>query len=155
MSSTLFTLGYQQRNLFEFLDLLQGAKINVLVDVRATAWSHKPGFSKSALTHALAEIGIEYIHAAFAGNPKRFRTEAKSHQECLKKYGLYLTQRIDIVETFEALLLEHLKASKRICLTCFERHPDDCHRAILADVWRRRGRRQVHHLAPDGAPRLP
>jgi len=155
MLSTLFTLGYQQRSLAEFLDLLQTAKIDVLVDVRATAWSHKPGFSKGALTRALGEVGIEYVHAAFAGNPKRFRTEASSHQECLKKYGDYLSQRRDIVETFDTLLVTHLSASKRICLTCFERHPDDCHRAILADVWRRRGRRKVHHLAPDGAPRLP
>ncbi len=43
---TLFTLGYQQRSLDEFVALLLEASIDVLVDVRETAWSHKPGFSK-------------------------------------------------------------------------------------------------------------
>jgi uncharacterized protein (DUF488 family) len=39
-------------------------------------------------------------------------------------------------------------------MTCFERHPEDCHRSILADRWQQRGRRRVQHLATDGCDRL-
>lgn len=152
--ATLFTLGYQQRSLIEYLELLQEAEINVLVDVRATAWSHKPGFSKSALARALAHINIEYVHAPFVGNPKHLRTAAKSHQECLEKYEELLVARVDMVDMFEQLVAEYLQNRKRVCITCFERHPDDCHRSILANHWRCRGRRRVKHLASNGASRL-
>ena len=154
MSTTLFTIGYQQRSLSEYLDLLSKSEINVLVDVRATAWSRKPGFSKGALARALANVGIEYVHAPFVGNPKHLRAAAKSHEECLEKYEELLVGRADMLEMFERLVAEYLQTRKRVCITCFERHPDDCHRGILANHWRKRGRRRVEHLAPSGAPRL-
>src|SRR5205823_6116594 len=73
MPTTLYTLGYQQRSIDEFVEILDESGIDVLVDVRETAWSHKPGFSKSGFASALAARGIEYVHAEFAGNPKWLR----------------------------------------------------------------------------------
>jgi uncharacterized protein (DUF488 family) len=86
MTTTLYTLGYQQRSIDEFVEILDESAINVLVDVRETAWSHKPGFSKSGFATALAARGIEYVHADFAGNPKWLRSNANSHGECLEWY---------------------------------------------------------------------
>jgi uncharacterized protein (DUF488 family) len=60
--------------------------VDVLVDVRETAWSHKPGFSKRGLEGALRVHGIAYVHARFAGNPKGLRVGAASHEECLRLY---------------------------------------------------------------------
>jgi uncharacterized protein (DUF488 family) len=154
MQRTLFTLGYQQRSLDEFVSILVESRIGVLVDVRETAWSHKPGFSKNALRAALAARGIEYIHADFAGNPKWLRANADSHRECLEWYSWYLGEFDEIVPAFEQLLAEQLREGKRVCVTCFERHADDCHRAILAEKWRARGARKVKHLATDGCQRL-
>ena len=122
--------------------------------MRETAWSHKPGFSKSAFAAALAGAGVEYVHADFAGNPKWLRSNADSHGERLEWYGWYLDEFCEIVETFDALVAGFQRAGKRVCVTCFERHADDCHRAILADRWKRRGRRRVEHLAVDGCDRL-
>jgi uncharacterized protein (DUF488 family) len=154
MTRTLFTLGYQKRDLEEFMGLLRAASINVLVDVRETPWSHKPGFSKGALSDALAAADIDYVHAKFAGNPKRLRAEAHTHEECLALYRSFLAQEEMLVVQFDTLIAELHAHGKRVCLTCFERHPDDCHRSILADLWRQRGRRKVEHLATDGAPRF-
>ena len=154
MTPTLFTLGYQQRTIDEFVDILREADIDVLVDVRETAWSHKPGFSKSAFVAALAAAGIEYVHADFAGNPKWLRANADSHRECLDWYAWYLGEFGEILPAFDELVDRYQAAGKRVCVTCFERHADDCHRAILADQWRARGKRAVSHLATDGCERL-
>lgn len=154
MRHTLFTLGYQQRTIDEFTSILRDSGIDVLVDVRETAWSHKPGFSKGALQRALESNGIEYVHAQFAGNPKWLRANAGSHRECLDWYSWYLGEHDEIVPAFEALVAPYLGKGKRVCVTCFERHADDCHRAILAAEWQERGARRVEHLAIEGCDRL-
>lgn len=154
MTATLFTLGYEKRSLQEYVDLLRRARVDVVVDVRETAWSHKPGFSKSALAAELAAVGVEYIHAHFAGNPKWLRSEATNQVECLAWYAEYLDAHSEVLDAFEHLVSDLVGAGKRVCLTCFERHPDDCHRGVLAERWRDRGRRRVEHIAPDGCARL-
>jgi len=154
MTPTLFTLGYQQRSLDEFISILTERGVDVLIDVRETAWSHKPGFSKRALQDALEAHGVEYVHAAFAGNPKWLRANADSHRECLEWYAWYLGEFNEIVGAFEELVGTYLRDGRRVCLTCFERHAGDCHRGILAAEWQERGRRAVRHLATEGSERL-
>src|SRR5688572_30778594 len=133
--ATIFTLGYQRRSIDEFVQILRDAEIGVLIDVRETAWSHKPGFSKSAFACALERAGIEYVHARFAGNPKRLRDQASSHAACLQAYARHVDRNVEIVANLDRLIKERLAAGKRVCMTCFERHPEDCHRSILADRW--------------------
>jgi len=155
MVSILYTIGYQQRDLDEYIELLREAAIDVIVDVRETAWSHKRGFSKAAFATALGDAGIDYIHAKFAGNPKRLRSTSRTHEDCLSRYAKYVDENRSIIDSLEELVEELLKAHQRVCLTCFERHSDDCHRSILAERWRRsRRRRRVLHLATDGCARL-
>jgi uncharacterized protein (DUF488 family) len=154
MPEILYTLGYQQRSLEEFLRLLVQARIDVLIDVRETAWSHKPGFSKGSFSVALERAGIEYIHADFAGNPRWLRSNADSHNECLSWYRWYLDEYQEVIEAFDALLASLHAAGKTVCITCFERHAEDCHRSILAERWGQLGSRSVQHLATDGCERL-
>jgi uncharacterized protein (DUF488 family) len=151
---TLFTLGYQRRTLEMCLELLVRADIDLLIDVRETAWSHKPGFSKSALRAALQAQGIAYVHAPFAGNPKVLREAAPTHRDCLRRYSQHLMSRPDILEAFDELVGQALDAGKRICIICYERHPDDCHRGILAEKWREGTWRSVEHLGSDSSCRL-
>ncbi len=154
MHQTLFTLGYEKRTIDEFIGILLENRINVLLDVRETAWSHKPGFSEAAFRTALAAAGIEYVHADFAGNPKWLRREAESHAQCLDLYRWYLGEFGEIVEAFSLLVNGVLVRGKRVCITCFERHADDCHRSIIATEWRSSGNRAVQHLAVGGCKRL-
>jgi uncharacterized protein (DUF488 family) len=155
MPDAIFTLGYQQRTIAEYVALLRDARIDVLIDVRETAWSHKSGFSKSSLQAALKNAGIQYVHASFAGNPKWLRENASSHAECLEWYGWYLDEFDEVLDAFEALVGEFLATGRRAAITCFERHADDCHRSVLASRWMaRRMRRTVRHLGNDGCPRL-
>lgn len=150
----IFTLGYEKRSIVEYIDLLRDAKIDVLIDVRETAWSHKPGFSKGALSEALAAAGISYIHARFAGNPKTLRSQASDHRDCLIRYAAYLQERPDVMLEFSTLVEQQLGRGLRVCITCFERHPDDCHRGVLARLWTSARRARVEHIAPQGCRRL-
>lgn len=156
MAPCVFTLGYQQRSLEEYVQALTAERIQVLVDVRETAWSRKPGFSKSALQQRLQQAGIEYVHASFVGNPKAIRTQAVTHEDCLAGYQQHLAANEELLIEFEALMLAWLAAGLRVCLLCYERHPEDCHRSILLDLWADRHGRPIaiKHLGPEGAPRL-
>ena len=75
--SPLFTIGYEGRTLDEFLDRLGGSGAKLLIDVRAIAASRRPGFSKTALAGALAEVGIDYLHLRSLGTPKAGREAAR------------------------------------------------------------------------------
>lgn len=154
MAATLYTIGYEKRRLDEYVDILCENEIDVVIDVRETAWSHKPGFSKSALSAALDARGIEYVHASFAGNPKWLRGAADDHGECIANFRRYLAAMPEIVEELDALVARYTAIGKAVVLTCFERHPGDCHRAVLADAWATTRYRTVEHLAPEGCTRL-
>ena len=152
--ATLLTLGYEKRDLPEYIRLLRRARVDVVLDIRETAWSHKPGFSKTKLAEGLEAAGIRYVHAPAAGNPKSLRREAKSHAECLTAFERYLDRNAAVESGFDAVVSECLQREERICLLCFERHPGDCHRGLLAERWCARHGGLVEHQAIDGCPRL-
>lgn len=157
-SDRVCSIGYQKRSIHLLLDELIAAGVTHLVDVRENPWSRQKGYAKGALSKALVEVGIEYVHLKHAGNPQEHRRLAASHAECLEMYAEYLAKRPEIVEQMDAELSPLLAAGSRVCLFCYERHPDDCHRSILLDAWGRiRGETRpltVDHLAPEGAERL-
>lgn len=150
----LYTIGYEKRGIDEYVELLVGARVGVVIDVRETAWSYKPGFSKTPLAAALAAADIAYVHAAFAGNPKAFRRAAATHADCLALYAAHVDGRPGVLTQLEAVVAEYAAAGRAAALTCFERHPGDCHRGILAAQWVAHPGRRVEHLAPDGCARL-
>lgn len=150
----LCTIGYERRSLDEFIDLLLTNGVEVVLDVRESAWSHKPGFSKTAFSAGLGAAGIEYVHLRVAGNPKWLREAAGSHAECLALYRSYVEHHPEVMASLDETLREHGVSHRRIALTCFERHPDDCHRGVLAQEWAAEHRAEVLHLGPDGCKRL-
>lgn len=146
------TVGYQLRPVEELVLHLREAGVDVVVDVRETPWSYVPDYREKNLSAKLAEVGIEYLHAGFAGNPKRFRSEAASHAEVLELYRTYLRDNPSVLRDFTRLLDELTADSRSVCLLCYERHPEDCHRSLLLDAVGLTT--EVRHIEPDGAPRL-
>ena len=127
----VFTLGYQGATLETYIGTLKSAGIDLVVDVRETAWSYKPGFSKTALSTALQSAGINYLHLRSAGNPSENRKTAKSSKECLARYKKHLRSNRGCLDELGQLITQHSKKKERVCLTCFERHPEECHRSVL------------------------
>lgn len=126
----LFTIGYEGATVDEFLSALQSAGVERVIDVRAVASSRRPGFSKTALSNSLAEVGIDYFHLRALGTPADGRAAARAGRQAdLER--IYEGQ----LELPEAMLqaeqMRELAAEKPSALLCFERDPAGCHRTLL------------------------
>ena len=145
---TLFTIGYQQAKPAAVLSELQRAKIDLLVDIRAVAASRRPGFSKRQLAASLDEAGTAYIHLQKLGTPAQGRQAARAGDfEAL--WRIY-DKHIKTPEAQAALgeLLALIKSGKRVCLLCYERDPNECHRSRIAALVKKRTRVKVDDLIP-------
>jgi uncharacterized protein (DUF488 family) len=128
----LFTIGYEGKTPDEFMGELAGAGIDLLIDVRAVAASRRPGFSKTALSNALREQGIEYLHLRALGTPAAGRQAARAGRTAEMR-AIYASQ----LETAEAELAmaQAIGAAqeRKAVLLCYEKEACVCHRAMLAE----------------------
>lgn len=128
----LATIGYERADLEDFVATLTLSGIDILVDIRDRAQSRRPGFSKSSLSKALADAGIGYMHLRELGDPKEGREAARSGD--FKRFREIYGQVILSDVAQRALAdLEALAVEQSICLMCFERDQQNCHRKIVAD----------------------
>src|ERR1700744_1879783 len=134
MSSALraYSLGYEGISIDRYIEVLKSHSISVVVDVRETAWSYKPGFSKKPLAERLTAEGISYIHLKSAGNPARNRKMGLPQQEVIQRYKEHLDRDPSCLsEIFD--LIEGASQDGAVCLLCFEQKPHECHRKVILD----------------------
>lgn len=139
MSNTLFTIGYEGIDPDRLADALKEAGVSVLADVRAVANSRKRGFSKGALKAGLEDAGLGYEHFRSLGTPKAGRQAARANDAALMR-KIFCEEVLDTADGGLALdeLIE-LAGQKPICLFCFEREPENCHRRVLSERLAARG----------------
>ena len=129
----IFTIGYESTTVGEFLSALQEAGVKRVIDVRAVPNSRRPGFSKTPLSNALKEVGIDYVHLRALGTPADGRAAARAgrHEELEQIYAGQLelpeaiaqgAQMVDLAQELPSALL------------CYERDPSGCHRTLLLDA---------------------
>jgi uncharacterized protein (DUF488 family) len=130
----LFTVGYEGRTAAQLALRVREAGVTRVVDVRASARSPRPGFSKGPLSRALEAAGLEYRHLPEAGNPFRAQA-AEDLAGALESYRAHLAARPGIVDAV-------LRAAEgaRTALLCAEANPARCHRSVLA--------RRIAEVAP-------
>jgi len=142
----LFTIGYEQTPSKSVLDELESAGVKLLVDVRAVTSSRRPGFSKNQLAAGLDERGIAYLHLAGLGTPKEGRLAARSGQyDMLRKiYAKHLKtpQAREELDELSALV----KKAGPVCLLCYERNHEHCHRRFIAEIIEKRDGAKVENL---------
>lgn len=126
------TIGYEKASLDDFIATLKISKIDILVDIRDRAQSRRAGFSKTALGNALKDEGIQYLHVRELGDPKEGRDAARRGD-----YKQFRRIFAEVMRTDDAKLaissIEELAISNQICLMCYERDQNTCHRKIVAD----------------------
>jgi len=127
----LFTIGYEGRDMVEFIQYLTTLNISRLIDVRELPLSRKNGFSKSQLRKILEMHNIEYIHMKELGSPSTIRHQLKRDNNYHNFFLRYLKHIEDNPESIEKLY-EYL-FDKVSCLMCFERSAKYCHRSIIAE----------------------
>jgi uncharacterized protein (DUF488 family) len=144
---TLFTIGYEQTPAKAVLDELEQAGVKLLVDVRAVASSRRPGFSKSQLAAGLDERGIAYVHLRGLGTPKEGRLAARSGQYAAmqKIYAKHLktVQAREELDELSSLVMK----SGPVCILCYERDHEHCHRRWIAEIIEERDNVKVENLA--------
>ena len=143
----LFTIGYEQTPSNAVLDELEQAGVKLLVDVRAVVSSRRPGFSKNQLAAGLDERGISYLHLRGLGTPKEGREAARSGQyDALHRiYAKHLktAQARQELDELSALV----KQAGPVCLLCYERDHQHCHRQWIAEIIENRDGVKVENLA--------
>jgi uncharacterized protein (DUF488 family) len=133
---SLFTTGYEGKELPVFLDCLEARGIECILDVRETPFSRKPGFSKGPLARALEARGIQYIHLKELGTPRSLRDAVKSdgdYRTFFKAMERHLATRQESIE----LACRHAMRTT-CCLLCYEKSVDACHRRIVARMIQQR-----------------
>ncbi len=138
MTRPLFTIGYEGKTVDELLAALRHARVTLLIDVRAVAASRRPGFSKTALSGALADAGIAYLHLRPLGTPKAGREAARKGR--IAEMRAIFEQQLETPEAEVAMARALEEATQRpTALLCFEADARGCHRSIVAERLLERG----------------
>jgi uncharacterized protein (DUF488 family) len=141
----IFTIGYEATTMAEFLAALKAAGVERVIDVRALPLSRRPGFSKTPLKNALAEVGIDYVHLKALGTPADGRAAARAGKQS-ELERIYAAQ-LGLPEAMvQAEQMRELASEKPSALLCYEREPAQCHRSLLLDAVARDA--DVTHLFP-------
>lgn len=138
---TLVSIGYEGRTVGDLIAQLLGQDVRVLVDVRLTPLSRKPGLSKTKLSEALSAVGIGYVHHRALGNPKDNRAGFRAGEpESRVRYR----EVLDSAAATDALAhVRELLDGGVVALLCFEHDHAECHRDIVV--------RQLLMARPDAA----
>lgn len=133
VTAGVLTIGYERATPAGLMATLKGAGTQLLVDVRALANSRRPGFAKGALSAALEEAGIGYLHLRALGTPAEGRQAVRSGRpEVMRRiFAAHLAG----TEAQAALAnLADLARRQRVCLLCLEDDPRHCHRTLVAEA---------------------
>jgi uncharacterized protein (DUF488 family) len=148
LAALLRTIGYQEATPDAVLGTLTAAGVDLLVDVRAVAASRRPGFSKRQLAAGAEAVGIGYLHLRGLGTPADGRLAARTGRfdDLRRIFGAHLETADAQAELEE--LRSIVESGRQVCLLCFERNPEHCHRTMVADALAARTELAVDHLLP-------
>lgn len=147
----VYTIGYERASLDDFIATLRLRGVDTLVDIRERAQSRRKGFSKTALSAALSDAGISYIHLRELGDPKDGREAARRGDYVeFRKIFSKVMKSSSAKEAMQKI--ENLVEYSSICLMCYERDEKTCHRKIVSDdLQKKTGRKAIHLGVKDGA----
>lgn len=128
----MVSIGYEGRSVDDLVGELQRESVTVLVDVRLTPMSRKPGLSKRKLAATLAEAGIGYVHLPALGNPKDNRAGFRAGKPAAYERLHLLLDRGEARSALGEIV--DLLADNTVALLCFERSHDECHRHLVAEA---------------------
>lgn len=143
LNDTIYTIGYQGRNLDDFIMLLKNNGIKYLIDVRYSNKSEKkPEFNGDILERELKRNGVEYVHMPQLGLPYLIQDPYKAGAlsfECVKQWYRWYVYNQNGFD-FEKFV-DEIKSKGKTALMCMERYSKPtrdqkihCHRDILADM---------------------
>ncbi|MBI1683752.1 DUF488 domain-containing protein [Caulobacter hibisci] len=143
----VLTIGHSNHGWDRFSELLRGAGVTAVADVRTSPWSrHTPQFNRETLAARLKSEGVAYV---FLGAELGGRPEG-AH---LFDQGVADYEAMAIEPRFREGLDRVVKGAKThlVALMCSEKEPLDCHRCLLVSRRLQERGLAVAHIHPDGA----
>lgn len=127
-------IGYEGLDLPGLVAQLRARHVEVVVDVRLTPLSRKPGLSKTALSAGLRQARIDYLHLPALGNPKENRPGYRdAGNRAPRDKFLELLKTTDSAAQLDRL--RELATTRVVAVLCFEGDERMCHRQqVLAAV---------------------
>jgi uncharacterized protein (DUF488 family) len=143
-----FTIGHSTRSLEELIELLGGARIDLLADIRTVPRSRtNPQFNRDTLPGALSASGISYEHiAALGGLRGKARTVPQDVNGLWRNASFHNYADHALSQPFHAGLEQLLDDGRkqRCAIMCSEALWWRCHRRIVADYLIARGETVFH-----------
>ena len=134
-----FTIGYRQKTITLFKQILQAAGVTKLIDIRSNPHSqYRPEFNQGRLAEELARCEIEYVHRGDLGVPSEIRTSVEAQSDRSQVWDWY---RDNVVPKIHAENVGELigESEGRVAFMCVEISPQDCHRHILVEEFEPHG----------------
>lgn len=149
----IYTVGHSTRPLVDFIALLQGHGVTLLVDVRTVPRSrHNPQYNQETFPLFLEAAGIHYLHVPGLGGLRHPRPDSPNlgwQNASFRGFADYM-QSDEFAENIETLLEKAER--EQIAVMCAEAVPWRCHRSLIADALLVRGA-QVAHIMSKGVPK--
>jgi Domain of unknown function DUF488 len=123
----LLSIGHSNIPADRFIDLLRGAGVGAVADIRSIPASRRfPWFSGKNLAARLDREGMVYVAFgdALGGRPR----DAALYCDGIADYEA-MAARPEFQDGIERLL--DFAKLRRVCIMCAEREPLDCHRCLL------------------------
>ncbi|MCL5102405.1 MAG: DUF488 domain-containing protein [Candidatus Marsarchaeota archaeon] len=131
----MFTIGYSNRNISNFIAMLKTNGVEMLVDIRTIPKSrHQPDFNEKMLAYRLGRNRIKYYHFAELGGlrkPLKDSINTAWRNESFKGYADYM-QTTGFASAIKKLA--RIGKAHKLALMCAEGNPFRCHRSLVADA---------------------
>jgi uncharacterized protein (DUF488 family) len=143
------TIGYERATVDAVIEALRGARVDLLVDVRAVTSSRRPGFSKNRLAAHLIQNGVDYLHLRGLGTPAEGRAAARAGRHAEMRH--IFAEHMRSIEARDDLdtLADLVGNGRRVCLLCYEADPAHCHRTLVGDALVKMLPVEIEHLRPE------
>ena len=125
----IYSVGYEGLTVAGLVERLAQNRIEEVVDVRASPYSRRPGFSQKRLAASLTAAGIAYRHEPLLGNAFRDMDDFSAAMTLMR-------ERLAGGEPAGAVARLAARAEgRRIAVLCLEADQSRCHRReVLAAV---------------------
>jgi uncharacterized protein (DUF488 family) len=144
----IWTIGHSTREIDEFISLLKGNEMKLLVDVRAFPGSKRyPQFNKDALAGSLVANGIRYEHFPELGGKRKSKPDSRNTEwrnASFRGYADYMEAE-QFQEGIERLL-DIAAEGGPAAIMCAEAVWWRCHRSLIADYLKAHGVEVLHIL---------
>ena len=134
VSKTIFTLGFQDLTLVDFIRLVKEQEVVRVVDIRGKRMivDGRIPFSPKQLKSVLKNVDVDYIQMPEVEMPTQLENRSRGNGNRAE----FIQEYVDIVSSDKSIVKKVNKylSDDKVMLLCFEREADACKRRLFANL---------------------